>query len=144
MEYSKLNISRYELQRRLSSDPALSKISIMGMDPGAVGGTDLYKPMPWLMRTILSYVIVPFQWVLVYFFLNGQLRTASKVGKDLMFASFDEKKMGKYPGAVYIDGTRVSMTSPESKDEVKQRALWDGSLRLAKIKEGDTSLKNWK
>jgi len=133
----------YELQRRLSSDPALSKISIMAMDPGAVGGTDLYKPMPWLMRIILSYIIVPLQWVLVYFFPNGQLRTASKVGRDLLFACFDEKIIGKHPGAVYLDGTRVSMTSVESKDQKKQMALWEGSLKLAGIKEGDTALKCW-
>ncbi len=75
---------------------------------------------------------------------NGVVRTPAKTGRDTLFVCFDEETLGEHPKAVYVDGTRVGDPSPESHDEGKQKRLWEGSLRVARIKEGDTVLRNWK
>lgn len=114
------------------------------MDPGAVGGTDLFQPMPFWMFFILRYFVVALQRILVHLSPNGRLRTASKVGSDLLFACFDKKVLGEHPKALYLNGTDISDSSAESHDEAKQKMLWQGSLALAGIGEGDTVLKDWR
>jgi hypothetical protein len=55
--------------------------------------------------------------------------------------SFDEKTLGEHPKALYVDGTRISDTSPESRDKEKQKRLWEGSLQIAGVRDGDTVLR---
>jgi hypothetical protein len=50
----------------------------------------------------------------------------------------------KRPKAVNLNGRVIEDTSPESHDEEKQESLWEGSVKLANLREGDTILKNWK
>jgi hypothetical protein len=38
----------------------------------------------------------------------------------------------------------MSHTPEWANDEAKQKELWKGSLELAKVKEGDTVLKDWR
>lgn len=75
---------------------------------------------------------------------NPLFRTPSKNGKDVLRACFNTKDVGEYPKAVYIDGTVVAPTPKWANDEAKQKEVWQGSLKLAGIKEGDTALKNWR
>ena len=112
--------------------PKLSKVSILASDPAAVGGTNLFRNFPLWLYLVLNYVLVPVQIFWTYLFRNGRFRTKDQVGRDLIFACFDEKTLGKAPGAKYLDGTDVKDSSPESHDERKQRVLWDGCLELAR------------
>lgn len=46
---------------------------------------------------------------------------------------------------MYIDRSEIgARMKPEAKDEKKQKELWEGSLRYAGIKDGDTVLVEWK
>lgn len=62
----------------------------------------------------------------------------------MLRACFDKKAFGEYPKAEYIDGCELSHTPEWANDEVKQKAVWKGSLELAKVKEGETTLKDWR
>lgn len=128
---------RYALQRQLVADRKLSNVSVLTMDPGAVAGTSLSLKFPWPLYFIFQYFLVPFQWVWVYVFPNGRLRTASKAGQDLVFACFDKANLGQHPRAVYLNGTEISDSSPETHDEVKQKKLWDETCNILALTEGD-------
>ena len=78
--------------------------------------------------------------ILVYLQPNGSLRTPTKSAADLLRASFDEEALGKHPKALYLNGFEVGTVTPEAKGEKKQRDLWEVSVRIAGIKEGDTML----
>jgi hypothetical protein len=82
--------------------------------------------------------------LILYFWPNHFIRTATKTGNDLVRVCFDVEKFGEYPKALYIDGAEIGDTTPETKDEEKWGKLWGGSLKWAGIKETDTVLENWK
>lgn len=134
----------YELQRRLESDPALSNISVLSMDPGAMGGTGIAKRAPLLIRFLAQIMIPLLQNIAIYFSSNGSMRPTWKSARDLMLASFDENYLGVRPKAVYLNGSVKATSSAESRDEDKQKQLWEESLKLAMIRDGETALENWK
>jgi hypothetical protein len=51
--------------------------------------------------------------------------------------------LGEYPKAVYLDGRKIVGSSPESKDQEKQKRLWRESLGVVGLKEEETILKDW-
>ncbi|TVY13085.1 hypothetical protein LARI1_G008809, partial [Lachnellula arida] len=112
----------YELQRKLSADPELSKISVLSPDPGAMGGTGLLRDSPAFIRFLTSYLLYYLQPIMVLLKPNGYL--------------------GEYPKAVYLGGSEKATPSVEARDEEKQRKLWVESLKFAKIRDGDTVLKD--
>ncbi|TVY51697.1 WW domain-containing oxidoreductase, partial [Lachnellula cervina] len=132
----------YELQRKLSADPALSKISVLSLDPGAMGGTGLLRDSPAFVRFLTSYLLYYLQPLMVLLKPNGMARTPKKSGHDLLLACFDEKYLGEYPKALYLGGSEKATPSVEARDEEKQRKLWAESLKFAKIVDGDTVLKD--
>ncbi|KAG4440763.1 hypothetical protein IFR05_003750 [Cadophora sp. M221] len=134
----------YELQRRLDSDPALANISILSMDPGGMGGTGIAKRAGPMIRFITGYVVPVLQHISVWLFPNGPLRPTWKSAQDLMLASFDDNYLGTHPKATYLNGSVKATSSVESRDEAKQKQLWDESIKLAMIRDGETVLKNWK
>jgi NAD(P)-dependent dehydrogenase (short-subunit alcohol dehydrogenase family) len=133
---------RYELQNRLDEDPNLSKISILAMEPGAVGGTGLFQAhtFPVWMWFILKYIAPAIQIITTWFMPNGFMRTPQQVGKDLVFAGWTEGLQG----ATYLDGNVVRDSSPETHDVMKQEKLWQGSLKWAGVEDGETVLERWK
>lgn len=114
------------------------------MDPGAVGGTNLYENgFPVLMKFVLNHILVPVQNIAMYLGpkSNGRFRTKEKVGRDLIWACWDEGILGSpCPGALYLNGTQVVDSSPETHDERKQKELWRESLELVGIGEGESAL----
>ncbi|CAG8956725.1 hypothetical protein HYFRA_00012269 [Hymenoscyphus fraxineus] len=132
----------YELQRRLDSDPALSNIGVLTVDPGAMAGTNLLRSSPPFIQFVVS-MLSYLQGILVYFNPNGTWRTTYKSGTDLLLASFETKYLGEHPKAQFLDGSLKSQGSEESRDLKKQRHLWVDSLKLAGMKDGDTVLMNW-
>ena len=138
-----LTSKRYELQRRLDIDPELSNISVLGLDPGWTAATTIFREQITAVRIFMSIMqyVAP---ILCKVLANPLFRTPSKNGKDMLRACFDKKTFGEYPKAAYIDGCVMSHTPEWANDEAKQKELWKGSLELAKVKEGETVLKNWR
>lgn len=82
--------------------------------------------------------------VVNFFWPNHFLRTAAKTGDDLVRVCFGDK-FGEFPKAVYVDGAEIgARMNPEAKDEKKQKELWEGGLKYAGIKDGDTVLAEWR
>ena len=106
--------------------------------------TRLARDGPFLIQLLMNWIIPLLAPIFLFFQPNGSLRTPAKSAADLLRASFDENTLGKHPKALYLNGSEVGAATPEAKDEKKQRELWEGSLRYAGIKEGDTVLRNWK
>ena len=107
-------------------------------------GTGIARDAPFLIQILMNWIIPVLAPIVILLQPNGSLRTPAKSAADLLQACFNEKELGKHPKALYLNGSEVGSVTPEAKDEKKQRELWEGSLRHAGIKEGDTTLKNWK
>jgi hypothetical protein len=107
-----------------------------------MGGTGLVKSSPFYIRVMVK-ILALVQGVLVYLSPNGIARTTYKSGTDLLLCCFDEKYLGDHPKAVFMNGSLKSESSVESRDEVKQKLLWIDSLKMVKIRKGDTVLENW-
>ena len=88
------------------------------------------------------------QWIMAsYIFLtawwspNGYFRKTTKSATDVFNASFDEAALGKHPKNVYLNGSEKAASSAETKDEEKQRRLWDFSVKITGLKQNETVLK---
>jgi hypothetical protein len=106
-----------------------------------MGGTNLTKQSPAYILFLTQWLLYYLQPILVMLKPNGIARTPKKSGHDLLLASFDEKYLGQYPKAVYLNGSEKSMAGKEALNEENQKKLWVESLRFAQIQEGDTILK---
>lgn len=73
---------------------------------------------------------------------NGALRTTGKAARDILKVCFeiDKTEVEKWPGGTYLNGDERRLSSVESRDEVKQIELWEGSLKLVGLLERDTAL----
>ncbi|KAH9903912.1 hypothetical protein F4778DRAFT_71996 [Xylariomycetidae sp. FL2044] len=132
-----------ELQKRLNSDPVLSKISVLGLDPGAMP-TDICRRDSFATRVLVMKVLMPLiNPICVYFWPNGTFRTPAKSGKDALRAAFDTETLGEYPKDVYLNGSDAWKPSKESDNESKREELWRDSVALANIVEGETALTRW-
>ncbi|OTA55298.1 NAD(P)-binding protein [Hypoxylon sp. EC38] len=134
-----------ELSRRISQDPALSKISVLGLDPAAMI-SGLTRRSNWFVRVVLlqflGALLAP---ILTWLSPNGDLRTTWKSAGDVLHACFDtDGGLGEHPNGVYLNGSLISDVGPEAKDDAKCRRLWKESLEYAQIKEGDTVLADWR
>ena len=65
---------RYELQRRLAGTK-YSNISVLAVDPGAMGGNGLFKESPAPLRFVIKYVIAS---------LSVAIRAFKKTDTDLV------------------------------------------------------------
>lgn len=129
----------FELQRRLSVDPELSKISVLAMEPGAMvtniaTGGKQSKAVNKVIITLskLSSAVAP----------NSPLRTPLKSGEHLLRASFDTKELGEHPKATYLDGGKKRKPGDEAQDEEKQKRLWGDTLKLVNLQPGETALQD--
>lgn len=130
----------FELQRRLSVDPELSKISVLAMEPGAMAtniSTGAKPPSKAVAKVIvtlskLSSAVAP----------NSPLRTPLKSGEHLLRATFDTKELGEHPKATYLDGGKKRKCGDEVQDEEKQKRLWGDTLKMVKLEPGETVLQD--
>jgi len=136
-----------ELQRRLNTDPALSNISVLGIDPGAMI-TGISRRGPWLISFLLFHVIFP---VLVrlqsWWYPDGDsyFRTTERSAVDVLAAALDSNPvLGEHPKGMYLYGCKQYGTSQESKDPRKREMLWRDSIGYAQLREGETILSNWR
>lgn len=130
---------RFELQRRLSVDPELSKISALAMEPGAMvtniasGGKQSKSVNKVIIQlSKVSSAVAP----------NFPLRTPLKSGEHLLRASFDTKELGEHPKGAYLDGGKKRKPGDEVLDEEKQKRLWADSLKMVNLLPGETALQD--
>ncbi|KAL1853173.1 hypothetical protein Daus18300_011912 [Diaporthe australafricana] len=135
----KAGLRRFELQRRLSVDPDLSKVSVLAMEPGAMvtniaTGSKQSKTMNKVVVQLsrLSSAVAP----------NSPLRTPLKSGEHLLRASFDTKDLGEHPKGTYLDGGKTRKPGIEAQDEEKQKRLWGDSLKLVNLGKDETALQD--
>jgi hypothetical protein len=124
-------------------DPALSNISVLGVDPGAMS-SDLLRNNTWMTSSMIKYGLVVLAPISEYFQPNGSYRTTSKSAADVLRACFDTETLGEHPQALYLNGTEEKETSAESRDPAKRKMLWTDSVRYVDLKEGETVLSGWK
>ena len=132
----------YELQRRIDFTHLLSNISVLSVDPGGIFTTDIMRDNLWVFRVPLRKMFQVLTPCVQHLSPNGYLRTAEKSARDIMNACFtyDNLILGKYPKALYINGSAVKQSSMESRDQQKQQLLWEGSLKLVDLDLSDTAL----
>lgn len=134
-----LIMMQHELQGRLDVDSALSKICILGVDPGMMI-SGLQRLAPWVIRVLMFKVIYP---LVLYVNPNGPVRPLSRSAGDVLEAAFGMAGEGELLKDRYLDGKLPSGTSEESKDVTKRKLVWKETVNLAGLKEGETILPNW-
>ena len=103
--------------------------------------TELFRDSHRVVRSFKSYKSAPKTPLLNRIWPNGYFRTRAKSAHDLLVACFDENDiLGKYPKAVYLNGSELAATSPETRDEAKQKRLWDVSVEISGVKDEETPL----
>lgn len=135
-----------ELQRRLSNDPALHNISILGVDPDTVP-TGISHHGIFLIRFLLFKIIYPMAsryqaWRNPTG--NNDVRTPDKSARDILAAAFDcNATLGERPKGLYLDGSELTDIADEAKDEKKRAMVWKDSVRYAQLAEEETILADW-
>ncbi|KAI1826880.1 NAD(P)-binding protein [Xylaria intraflava] len=132
-----------ELAKRISTDPELSSISVLSVDPGAMP-TGLTRRNPNTLLQIAQKVMGPVVGLMSKFSSNSDFRTTEQSARDVVNAAFDTKTLGERPNGIYLNGSVIGDVGPEAKDAAKCEKLWKDSLGYAQVKEGDTALAAWK
>jgi len=130
---------QHELQTRLNADSFLGKISIVGVDPGAMI-TGMVRRASWFIRVFLFKFVYP---LMQYLNPNGSIRSTSRSAGDVLEAAFEIGEDGGPPKDRYYDGRTPLTTSEESRDPRKRKLVWNETVKLAGLREGDTVLANW-
>ncbi|THV54595.1 hypothetical protein BGAL_0023g00030 [Botrytis galanthina] len=128
----------YQLNKRLSKDPLLCKISAVAMDPGGLTDSRCMSsgvPSAWwfLMRGVLG----PLQPLLKY--LVPTLRNTKVAAADLIDISVGKEYRGSSGYYVMLNKDE---SSPESQDEEKQLRLWKKSMEWIKLSQDQTPLQD--
>ena len=103
--------------------------------------TELFRDSPLFLRIALSWLVSPLTPLLNWIWPNGYFRTRAKSAHDLLVACFDKNDvLGKHPKAAYLNGSELAGTGAETRDEAKQKRLWDASVEIAGVKADETPL----
>ncbi|KAK8014186.1 short-chain dehydrogenase [Apiospora arundinis] len=132
-----------ELSKRIATDPALSGITVVGVDPGAMPSNLMTERGTPLLRFMAKW-LTPWLFPLVSWFQpNGDYRTTTQSARDVLRAA---GLLGgnPSPNGTYFNGSQVSDVGPEAKDDVKCKTLWTDGVRFAEVQEGDTMLADWR
>ncbi|KAI0868546.1 putative short-chain dehydrogenase [Hypoxylon argillaceum] len=135
-----LIMMQHELQARLDADPALSRVCVLGLDPGTMI-SGLQRLAPWFIRVLLFKVIYPL--VLYLNPDNGPVRPISRSASDTLELAFGAGEGGELPKDKYFDGRIPLETGAESRDAAKRELVWAETVKLAGLKEGETVLSKW-
>ncbi|KAI0398834.1 putative short-chain dehydrogenase [Xylaria palmicola] len=135
-----LIMMQHELQERLDADPALNRICLLGLDPGAMI-SGMQRLAPWFIRVLLFKVIYPL--ILYLNPDNGPVRPTSRSASDALELAFGMGEGGELPKDKYFDGRAPLETSSESRDPAKRVLVWAETVKLAGLKEGETVLRKW-
>ncbi|POS75477.1 hypothetical protein DHEL01_v206131 [Diaporthe helianthi] len=137
-----LVMMQHELQQRLTSDPGLSRICVLGVDPGAMP-TGIVRLASFFIRVVVFQVILP---LMLFLGLGGDMvRAPSRSAGDVLEAAFGAVgEGGELPRDLYFDGRKPFETAEESRDARKRAIVWGESVKLAGLREGDTVLEKWR
>lgn len=138
---------RHELQRRLDQDTRLHNISVLALDPGAVPTGIVRRSPSWFVRVLMFQVIMPvLGTVTTRLWPNGSFRTLQKSSSDILSAALDSgpPPLSEHPKGLFLNGSELGDYNSEAKEPAKCEIVWKGSLRYAKLEEGQTLLQNWK
>ncbi|KAK6197109.1 hypothetical protein LQW54_010904 [Pestalotiopsis sp. IQ-011] len=138
-KYFQINM-QHELQARLNADPALNKISVVGVDPGPMI-TGLQRLAPWVIRVLVFKIVYPL--ILYTKPNNGMVRSTTRSASDVLKGAFAVGEGGNPPKDMYWDGRTPAETSEESRDASKRELVWKETVKLTGLKEGETVLANW-
>lgn len=129
---------QHELQARLDTDPVLSKICVVGVDPGTMV-TNITRNAPWFIRVLMFKIIFP---VLLYMSPNSEMvRATSRSAGDVLEAAFGEGD--EPPKDKYYYMRKPFETAKETRDPAKREIVWKETVKLAHLQKGDTLLTNW-
>ncbi|KAK8113134.1 NAD(P)-binding protein [Apiospora sp. TS-2023a] len=131
---------QHELQARLDADPELSRLCVVGVDPGYMA-TGLQRLAPWVIRVLLFQVVFP----LISYLLpkKAPLRPTSLPASEVLEAAF---AAGEGPGSLkdkYFFEQKPKETGEESRDMAKRALVWKETVKLAGLKENETSIAQW-
>lgn len=130
---------RHELASRLVQDPQLSNITVVGLDPGAMG-SDLHRRGSFVMSHFLK-ILAPVISLQARFKPNGEFRPLWKSAEDAVRLAFEtEAPTGEL---LYLNGTDELETGREARDSAKRGALWSYGLKATGIQQDDTVLNGW-
>ncbi|KAF7532963.1 hypothetical protein G7054_g7473 [Neopestalotiopsis clavispora] len=135
-----LIMMQHELQARLNADAELNKISVVGVDPGAMM-TGFQRSAPWVIRVLLFQFIYP----LVLYFKpdNETIRLPSRSASDVLEAAFATVDHDGSFKDKYLYGTTPMETSAESRNEAARELVWKETVKLVGLKLGETVLAKW-
>ncbi|KAK8098748.1 uncharacterized protein PG998_011989 [Apiospora kogelbergensis] len=126
---------QHELQARLDADPALSKLCVVGVDPGAMA-TGMQRLAP---------AILPGGFPLILYLSPGKapIRPTSQPAGEVLEAAFAAEDGGEPPKDMYFVEKRPKDTSEESRDAAKRALVWKETVKLAGLEESETALTQW-
>ncbi|KAK7992872.1 hypothetical protein PG988_001666 [Apiospora saccharicola] len=133
---------------RIAADPALSTLTIVAVDPGAMPSNLMRERGTPLLRFMADWLLPWLVPILSWFRPNGDFRTTVQSARDVLRAAGlvpggDTLKSPELNGT-YFDGSKVGEVGPEAKDNVKCKTLWTDGIRFAEVQEGDTVLADWR
>jgi hypothetical protein len=129
-----------ELQRRLDSDPKLSGISVLGVDPGMMPTKITTGTLNWLMRSLFFIVVQ----IASRLSPNGMMRLPHKSAGDVLAAALETgPPFGERPKGLYFNGSEPKEVSVEARDAEKRASVWRASVEYTGLKEGETILVDW-
>lgn len=133
------------MQERFDRDPALSNISILGVDPGGMMTQLLRRKTFWYSHPIVQAVLTtPLTYVSSFLNSNPMMRFPSKSARDVMRAALGSAPpLSAHPKGLYFNGDALALQSAEARDPVKTGTVWRDSVKLTGLVEDDTVLKAW-
>jgi hypothetical protein len=109
-----------ELQRRLDSDPKLSGISVLGVDPGIMPTKITTGTLSWFVRSLVFIVAQ----IAGRLSPNGTLRLPHKSAGDVLAAAMETgPPFGERPKGLYFNGSEPKEVSSEARDSEKTASV---------------------
>ncbi|KAF3760402.1 NAD(P)-binding protein [Cryphonectria parasitica EP155] len=129
-----------ELQRRLNSDPELSGISVLGVDPGLMPTKLNMGGLGWLKTFLFTLVM----YIAAILSPNGTLRSTAKSASDVLAAAVETRPpFGDRPKGLYMNGSEPKDVSVEAKDAEKRASVWRAAVQYTELKQEETCLVDW-
>ncbi|KAI0394769.1 putative short-chain dehydrogenase [Xylariaceae sp. FL0594] len=130
----------HELQRRMDHDPVLSRVCVLGVDPGTMS-TGLQRRAAWFVRVVLLQIVYP---IIAFLFSSDIVKSTHKAASQVLAAAFDAgPPVGEFPKAGYFSDGKPCETSEESRDLHTRNLVGEGSVEYAHLQPGETILKDW-
>ncbi|KAJ4397734.1 hypothetical protein N0V93_001969 [Gnomoniopsis smithogilvyi] len=128
-----------ELQRRLDATPALSRVCVSGIDPGGMP-SGIMRRASFLQGTVINNIVgsllAP---IMTWWSPNGILRTPAKSAADILHILTLTGVSHNIKGA-YFNGSEGATPSQEARDRKTGQMIWEESMELAGMVEGETAL----